>query len=107
VDLLASCPYKGFPVVTSMDEMLVVGYIRSASRHLSHYPTVGAISMPRPAPPCACSQRVAAHAVRFQPRHPRAVDAEGPPPPPPPGTKRTRRVPSPVLSGHAASLTPY
>ena len=29
------------------------------------------------------------------------------PPPPPPGTDRTRRVPHPVLSGHAASLTPY
>ena len=27
--------------------------------------------------------------------------------PPPPGTKWTRRVPHPVLSGHAASLTPY
>ena len=29
------------------------------------------------------------------------------PPPPPPRTKWTRRVPHPVLSGHAASLTPY
>jgi WD40 repeat protein len=29
------------------------------------------------------------------------------PPPPPPGTKRTRRVSSPVQSGHAASLPPY
>ncbi|KAJ1495763.1 hypothetical protein T484DRAFT_1875265 [Baffinella frigidus] len=28
VDLLASCPYKGFPVVTTTEEMLVVGYIR-------------------------------------------------------------------------------
>ena len=28
-------------------------------------------------------------------------------PPPPPRTKWTRRVPHPVLSGHAASLTPY
>jgi len=28
-------------------------------------------------------------------------------PPPPPRTNRTRRVPHPVLSGHAASLTPY
>ena len=27
--------------------------------------------------------------------------------PPPPRTKRTRRVPDPVLTGHAASLTPY
>ena len=26
---------------------------------------------------------------------------------PPPGTKWTRRVPHPVLIGHAASLTPY
>ena len=26
---------------------------------------------------------------------------------PPPGTERTRRVPSPVLSGHVASLPPY
>ena len=29
------------------------------------------------------------------------------PPPPPPRTKWTRRVPHPVLIGHAASLTPY
>ena len=28
-------------------------------------------------------------------------------PPPPPRTKRTRRVPHPVLIGHAAPLTPY
>ena len=31
---------------------------------------------------------------------------EVPPPPPPPRTKWTRRVPHPVLIGHAASLTP-
>jgi len=31
----------------------------------------------------------------------------GPPPPPPLRTNRTRRVPHPVLIGHAASLTPY
>ena len=30
-----------------------------------------------------------------------------PPPPLSPGTKWTRRVPHPVLIGHAASLTPY
>jgi hypothetical protein len=30
-----------------------------------------------------------------------------PPPPPSPRTEWTRRVPHPVLSGHAASLTPY
>ena len=29
------------------------------------------------------------------------------PPPPPPRTKWTRCVPHPVLTGHAASLTPY
>jgi hypothetical protein len=29
------------------------------------------------------------------------------PPPPPSRTKWTRRVPHPVLIGHAASLTPY
>jgi len=29
------------------------------------------------------------------------------PPSPPPRTKWTRRVPHPVLIGHAASLTPY
>ena len=33
----------------------------------------------------------------------RASDA----PPPPPRTKWTRRVPHPVLIGHAASRTPY
>ena len=37
----------------------------------------------------------------------RGVDEVAPPPPPPPRTKWTRRVPHPVLSGHAASLTPY
>ena len=31
----------------------------------------------------------------------------GAPPPLPPRTKWTRRVPHPVLIGHAASLTPY
>jgi hypothetical protein len=30
-----------------------------------------------------------------------------PPPPPAPRTKWTRRVPHPVLTGHAASLIPY
>ena len=36
------------------------------------------------------------------------ADASGRrPPPPPPRTNRTRRVPRPVLIGHAASLTPY
>ena len=33
-------------------------------------------------------------------------DKPGPPPPPPLRTNRTRRVPHPVLIGHAASLTP-
>ena len=36
-----------------------------------------------------------------------ARHAPAPPPPPPPRTKWTRRVPHPVLIGHAASLTPY
>jgi len=36
----------------------------------------------------------------------RGADAQVPPPPPP-RTIRTRRVPHPVLIGHAASLTPY
>ena len=36
-----------------------------------------------------------------------AADRRPPPPPPPPRTKWTRRVPHPVLIGHAASLTPY
>ena len=37
-----------------------------------------------------------------------ALAAQAPPPPPPPSrTKWTRRVPHPVLIGHAASLTPY
>ena len=39
-------------------------------------------------------------ARRLPPRRP-------PPPPPPSRTKWTRRVPHPVLIGHAASLTPY
>ena len=34
-------------------------------------------------------------------------DARGGIPPPPPCTKWTRRVPHPVLIGHAASLAPY
>ena len=33
--------------------------------------------------------------------------AAPPPPPSPPRSKWTRRVPHPVLIGHAASLTPY
>jgi len=33
--------------------------------------------------------------------------AQAPSPPPPPRTNRTRRVPHPVLIGHAAFLTPY
>ena len=33
--------------------------------------------------------------------------AGGAPPPAPPRTERTRRVPPPVLNGHAASLPPY
>ena len=35
------------------------------------------------------------------------VSGNAGPPPPPPRTKWTRRVPHPVLIGHAASLTPY
>ena len=35
------------------------------------------------------------------------IGAPPPPPHPPPRTKWTRRVPHPVLIGHAASLTPY
>ena len=34
-----------------------------------------------------------------------STSQESPPPPPPPRTKWTRRVPHPVLIGHAASLT--
>jgi hypothetical protein len=34
-------------------------------------------------------------------------EMRGAPPPPCPRTNRTRRVPHPVLIGHAASLTPY
>ena len=37
----------------------------------------------------------------------RAVQRVAPPPPPSSRTKWTRRVPRPVLIGHAASLTPY
>jgi len=36
-----------------------------------------------------------------------ALPGRGAAPPPPPRTDRTRRVPHPVLIGHAASLTPY
>ena len=38
---------------------------------------------------------------------PRGAPPRPPPPPPPPRTKWTRRVPRPVLIGHAASLTLY
>ena len=39
---------------------------------------------------------------------PEQVDCVTPPPPPsPPRTNWTRRVPRPVLIGHAASLAPY
>ena len=37
----------------------------------------------------------------------RAADFKEKMPPPPSRTKWTRRVPHPVLIGHAASLTPY
>jgi hypothetical protein len=43
-------------------------------------------------------------AVRLQPN---TLAPRGAPPPPPSRTKWTRRVPHPVLIGHAASLTPY
>ena len=36
-----------------------------------------------------------------------SLQRQVPPPPPPSRTKLTRRVPHPVLIGHAASLTPY
>ena len=48
----------------------------------------------------ACSVREGEMCVRFAP-------SDLPPLPPPPRTKWTRRVPHPVLIGHAASLTPY
>ena len=50
--------------------------------------------------PCACA-RGHRGALRSSKRCP------PPPPPPSPRTKWTRRVPHPVLIGHAASLTPY
>jgi hypothetical protein len=36
-----------------------------------------------------------------------AISVSASPARPPPRTNRTRRVPHPVLTGHAASLTPY
>ena len=47
-----------------------------------------------------------ARAVRHQHRSPELPARRGPPPAAP-RTNRTRRVPHPVLIGHAASLTPY
>ena len=60
-------------------------------------------SAPRSAP------RGTRHAPRTASRSGRATSLGCPPPPPfpSPGTNRTRRVPHPVLIGHAASLTPY
>ena len=48
------------------------------------------------------------HAARVVPDHPLPRRRPRPPPPPSsfPRTNRTRRVPLPVLIGHAASLTP-
>jgi hypothetical protein len=45
--------------------------------------------------------------VLVLPSHVSPTRRKAAPPPPPPRTKWTRRVPHPVLSGHAASLTPY
>ena len=44
----------------------------------------------------------ALHALRYG-----ALAKQAPPPPLPSRTNRTRRVPHPVLIGHAASLSPY
>ena len=49
-----------------------------------------------------------AMAARLPPFYPLEGELSGgSPPPPPPRTKWTRRVPHPVLIGHAASLTQY
>ena len=49
-------------------------------------------------------RRALLQAGQTQPHLPRAEESLNPPPP---RTKWTRRVPHPVLIGHAASLTPY
>jgi hypothetical protein len=72
------------------------------------------------APRRAAAARARARCVRRRPRDhvaehlrpalelSRAADAaDAEPTHPPPRTKCTRRVPHPVLIGHAASLTPY
>ena len=59
--------------------------------------------------PCRASTRSASpRGLSASPlRTPAPHRTPAPPPPPPPRTKWTRRVPHPVLIGHAASLTPY
>jgi len=52
--------------------------------------------------PPPLGHRARAHLVHVDGR---VAHARGPPPPPPPRTKWTRRVPHPVLIGHAASLS--
>ena len=59
-------------------------------------------SAPRRAPPRAPAPRPHPDHAPCRPAAPRG--ASRPPPPPPPRTKWTRRVPHPVLIGHAASL---
>jgi len=73
-----------------------------------HLPSGGL--RPRPLPPSQVALSVACIARGAEAN--RTVLGEVPPaprgaPPSPPRTKWTRRVPHPVLIGHAVSLTPY
>ena len=65
------------------------------------------LSKPRLAPRAAAGSRGGGTVLEFRTMAAIPQGASGPPPPPPPRTNRTRRVPHPVLIGHAASLTPY
>ena len=83
-------PYTGITQIVSGE----------IAEDIAHYLTGERAYHAPPPRPCARAPPRPTSSTPHAPRPP-------PPPPRPPRTKWTRRVPHPVLSGHAASLTPY
>jgi len=100
-----------FPVATVLGERLLylpsAGFCLLAAALLQRLPAPAAHAVrPRaPAPPRPRAPHPLCTALR--PRTGARSDSPPRPPTPPPRTKWTRRVPHPVLIGHAASLTTY